>query len=115
MTEKILIDLNKDPNIDFNKNRDRHGSRGGGTKGPLWIVQLILQQLVNVTPPTSIFQNIVSHVSPTIPSVESRTVLSIIGENLTAYYIPKSNNWEKCSLMVQVIFKWHYPHWLLAY
>ena len=93
MTEKRLIELNKDTKIDFNKVRGRNGSRGDGKKWPLWIVQLILEQLVNVTPPTSIFQNIVSHVTPTIPSVERRTVLSIIGENLTAYYIPKSNNW----------------------
>ena len=69
MTEKILIDLNKDPNIDFNKNRDRHGSRGGGTKGPLWIVHLILEHIVNGTLSTPICHNIISQVALTTPYV----------------------------------------------
>ena len=42
LTEKRLIELNKEPETDFNKIRGRNGSRGGGKKWPLWVVQLIL-------------------------------------------------------------------------
>ena len=61
----------------FNKIRDRNRYRGRGTKFPLWIVQFILEQLVNVTPKTSIYQNIVSNVSLTMPPVEVKKLPGI--------------------------------------
>ena len=70
MTEKSLIELNKEPNIALKKISDRNGSRGGETKWPLCILHLILEQLMNGTPPTSIYQNIVLQLALTIPAVE---------------------------------------------
>ena len=70
LTEKSIIELKKDPNIDFKKIRDRNGSIGGGKKWSLWILLLILVQLVNGTTPTSICQNIVSHLALTMLSLE---------------------------------------------
>ena len=56
--------------IYFKRLRDRNGCRDGGTKCLLWIVNFILEQIVNGTPPTYICQNFVSQVALTIPSIE---------------------------------------------
>ena len=105
-TEKSIVDLNKDPKISLKKIRDRNDYRGSGTRWPLCIVKLILEQLVNSTPPTFICHNIVSRLALTIPFVElkklpgirivrnCRTDLRIISETLTPYQLSKSDKWE---------------------
>ena len=39
LTEKSLVKLNRDPDIDFKKIRDSNGSRGGEEKWLLWITK----------------------------------------------------------------------------
>ena len=80
---------------------------GGALTWPFWIQQLILEFLVNGTPPSAIRSNILSHVSITAPCViihelpsniyirNCRTSLRIIGETLTSCRLAKKNNWQQ--------------------
>mmetsp|Transcript_9019 Transcript_9019/g.15350 ORF Transcript_9019/g.15350 Transcript_9019/m.15350 type:complete len:310 (+) Transcript_9019:2116-3045(+) len=83
------------------------GSRGGGWVWPLWIVQLILEQLVNGTPPTAIPKNIRAQARLStygskdidVPCDEycrsMRAVLRIVTETLAAYTLGKSKAWAQ--------------------
>ena len=79
--------------------------RRGATSWPLYVWELILEQLVNGTPPTSVNANIVmflQHFSPRIvikelPSIwtirRGRSVLFVVVETLAAYRIAKAKRW----------------------
>jgi hypothetical protein len=82
----------------------RKGQRGA-TSWPLFIWELILEMLVNGTPPTAISSNIVIFIqrfSPRIkiketPSIwtvrRGRTVLLVVVETLAAYRLAKAKRW----------------------
>jgi hypothetical protein len=82
----------------------RHGQRGA-TSWPLYVWELILEQLVNGTPPSSVSANIVMFIQrfsprtkikeqPSIWTVKrGRTVLLIVVETLAAYRIAKAKRW----------------------
>ena len=86
----------------FGKIRD--GQRGA-TSWPHFIWELILEQLVNGTPPSSVNANIVSFLrcfSPTtvikeLPSIwtirRGRTVLLVVVETLATYRLAKAKRW----------------------
>jgi len=81
--------------------------RGGSMSWPLYIWDLILEQLVNGTPPSSVSANISAHVmkfSPTtkikeLPSIwtirRARSVLLVICQTLAAYRLAKAEKWEQ--------------------
>ena len=81
--------------------RGKHGSKSW----PLYIWELILEQLVSGTPLTSVNDNIVAHVkkfSPTtkineLPSIwtirRARTVLLVVVQTLATYRIAKADRW----------------------
>ena len=64
----------------------------------LWILQLVLEMLVNGTPPSAIPKNIASQAALSTPEVivhdlpgegyirRCRTILRIVGETLTSYW-----------------------------
>ena len=78
-----------------------------GKEWPLWILQLVLEQLVNGTPPSAISSNIASHASLATPGAiihdlpgdsyirQCRTILKIIGETLAAYRLGKQTDWAQ--------------------
>jgi hypothetical protein len=86
------------------KSRD---GRGGTSSWPLYVWELIIEQLVNGTPPTAINSNIISMIktfSPTttiseLPSIwtirRARTVLLVIVQTLATYRIAKADKWEQ--------------------
>ena len=81
--------------------------RGCVRQWPLYIWELILEQLVNGTPPSSVADNIVAHVkqfSPTTVIKElhsiwtirrARTVLLVIVQTLAAHRLAKADKWEQ--------------------
>ena len=82
-------------------------SRGEAWAWPLWIVQLVLEQLVNGVPPASIPAVIRSHAeavaepgeSVDVPSVNfcrsMRAVLRVLVETLAAYRLAKEGRWKQ--------------------
>lgn len=86
---------------------EKEASKRGRSSWPLYIWDLILEQLVNGTPPSSVNANIVSHVkkfSPTtiikeLPSIwtirRARTVLLVIVQTLSAYRLAKADKWHQ--------------------
>ncbi len=86
----------------FCKSRD--GQRGA-TSWPHFVWELILEQLVNGTPPSSVNSNIISFLccfSPTtvikeLPSIwtirRGRTVLLVVVETLATYRLAKAKRW----------------------
>ena len=86
------------------KSRD---GRGGTSSWPLYVWELIIEQLVNGTPPTAINSNIVTMIktfSPTttiseLPSIwtirRARTVLLVVVQTLATYRIAKADKWEQ--------------------
>ena len=84
-------------------------SKGGSYTWPIWMVQLILEQLANRTPPADISPNIVFQAAPAMPAVKfivqelpsinfiqkCRTYIRIIGEALADYLIGKVNQWDQ--------------------
>ena len=72
---------------------------------PLFVWDLLLEQLVNGTPPTAIADNLKMHVkifSPTtkieeLPSIwtvrRARTVLLVVVQTLAAYRLGKADKW----------------------
>ncbi len=84
----------------------REGGRGNAS-WPFFIWELIIEQLVNGTPPSSVNSNIVSLIrtfSPTtkiseLPSIwtirRARTVLLVIVQTLAVYGIAKAKKWEQ--------------------
>ena len=86
----------------FGKIRD--GQRGA-TSWPHFIWELILEQLVNGTPPSSVNSNIISFLccfSPTtvikeLPSIwticRGRTVLLVVVQTLATYRLAKAKRW----------------------
>jgi hypothetical protein len=106
--ELAVASMKPAPSLSFKKmRRDTSATWGGAFTWPLWMVQLVLEQLVNGTPPTSISPNIASHIKLTMPGVDvdclpslsfvrkCRTVLRVIGETLTAYRLAKAEGWEQ--------------------
>jgi hypothetical protein len=82
----------------------------GNAGNPRWLLyvwELIIEQIVNGTPPSSINNNIVSMIkifSPTteireLPSIwtirRARTVLLVVVQTLATYRIAKANKWEQ--------------------
>ena len=86
------------------KSRD---GRGGTSSWPLYVWELIIEQLENGTPPTAINSNIISMIktfSPTttiseLPSIwticHARTVLLVIVQTRATYCIAKADKWEQ--------------------
>ena len=82
------------------------GNRGN-LHWPLYVWELILEQIVNGTPPSCINNNIVTMIkifSPTtqihdLPSIWTiccaRTVLLVIAQTLATYRIAKADKWEQ--------------------
>ena len=74
---------------------------------PLFIWELIIEQIVNGTPPSSVNSNIVSMLQTFSPSTKiselptiwttlcARTVLLVIVQTLASYRIAKANKWEQ--------------------
>ena len=87
----------------FGKNRGNR--KGGASSWLLFVWELILEQLVNGTPPTSVNSNIVSFIqrfSPQtiikeLPSIwtirRGRTVLLVIVQTLAAYRLARAKKW----------------------
>jgi len=81
------------------------GGQRGATSWPHFVWELILEQLVNGTPPSSVNSNIVSFLrcfSPTtvikeLPSIwtirRGRTVLLVVVETLATYRLAKAKRW----------------------
>ena len=79
--------------------------RGGASSWPLYVWELLLEQLVNGTPPASVNANIVMfihHFSPRtvikeLPSIwtirRARSVLFVVVETLAAFRIAKAKRW----------------------
>ena len=92
------------PIEEIKKERDT-GTHGGGSSWPLYLWDLILEQLVNGTPPSAIWSNIVIHVKTFSPKTKikgklsrwtvlrARTVLLVIVQTLAAYRLAKSPYW----------------------
>jgi hypothetical protein len=84
----------------------REGNRGN-LRWPLYVWELILEQLVNGTPPSCINNNIVTMIkifSPRtqihdLPSIwtirRARTVLLVIVQTIATYRIAKADKWEQ--------------------
>ena len=83
--------------------KDRSGQRGG-TSWSLYIWDLILQHLVNGTPPSAICESIASVVRNFSPSTKivlpniwtvrrARSVLLVIVQTLAAYRLAKASKW----------------------
>ena len=83
--------------------------KGGYYTWPIWMVQVILEQLVNGTPPaatslkiasrSALFMTGVKFIVQELPIIKfiwsCRTILRIIGKNLAAYCIRKVDKWDK--------------------
>ena len=83
----------------------------GGTAGarvwPLWITQLIIEMLINGTPPSAIPPNIAAQAELSMPGKtidelpsekyckDMRAVLQVVVETLVAYRLAKANVWEQ--------------------
>ena len=92
--------------FEFRKERTI-GQRGCGSKWPILVVQLVIEKLINSTPPSSIKCNIAFFVALTKPSHkikvlpglncirECRATIQIIGETLTVYRLTNAENWEQ--------------------
>ena len=96
-----------DAAIPIKQIKKTRASNKGRPSWPLYMWDLILEQLVNGTPPSSVNDNIVAHVkkfSPTtdivdLPSIwtirRARTVLLIICQTLAAYRLSKADKWDQ--------------------
>ena len=82
------------------------GSGPGQRRWPMWMVQLILEQLIHGTPPAAIPDNILSQDNLTtgregqeVPSVDfcrdMRIVLRILTETLAAYQLAQQKQWHQ--------------------
>ena len=83
------------------------GKHGGSHTWPLWILQLVLEMLVNGTPPSAVTSNIASQIAimnphmkvlelPSLSYVRKcRTILRIIGETLASYRLAKAKDWQQ--------------------
>ena len=59
------------PVVTIGKVLQKEGYRKGGSyTWPIWMVQLILEQLANRTPPADISPNIVFQAAPSMPAVK---------------------------------------------
>ena len=81
--------------------------KGGTSSWPTYVWEIIIEQLINGTPPTSVNANIIRMIKTFSPSTEiqelpsiwtihhARTVLLDIGQTLAAYRIAKADKWEQ--------------------
>ena len=84
--------------------KERIGKRGA-TRWPVFIWELIMEQLVNGTPPSSVNSNIITFVATMAPHIEikelpslwtirrARTVLLVVVQTLAAYRLAKADRW----------------------
>ena len=104
-SESRIVALEDAIPIKVIRKEKRKGTRGGASSWPIYMWDLILEQLVNGTPPTAVADNIQMHVkkfSPTtkikaLPSIwtirRARTVLLVIVQTLAAYRLGKADKW----------------------
>ena len=98
-----MLDENKSKLHHNQVKKIREGDQHGGAyTWPLWILQLVLEMLVNGAPPSSIPSSIVSHISITSPDIEIKevpcvsyvrkcqSILRIIGDTLASYQLAKA-------------------------
>ena len=83
------------------------GRHGGSHTWPLWMSQLVLEMLVNGTPPSAVPSNITSQIAIMNPDVKIEdipsisyvrkccTILRIVGETLASYRLSKASNWQQ--------------------
>ena len=112
-----LINLEKNHVKDFCKvkssfNHLANISIRKGNEWPLWMLQLVLEMLINGTPPSVISSNIASQAALTTPGAvicdlpgdsyirRCRTILRIIGETLAAYRFRKTES------LVPTLVRW---------
>jgi hypothetical protein len=81
--------------------------KGGTSSWPTYVWEIIIEQLINGTPPTSVNANIITMIKTFSPSTEiqelpsiwtirrARTVLLVIVQTLAAYRIAKADKWEQ--------------------
>ena len=79
----------------------------GNPRWPLYVWELIIEQIVNGTPPSCIINNIVTMIKVFSPTTEirelpsnwtirrARTVLLVVVQTLATYRIAKANKWEQ--------------------
>ena len=82
-------------------------AKGGTSSWPSYVWEIIIEQLINGTPPSSVNANIMTMIktfSPStviqeLPSIwtirRARTVLLVIVQTLAAYRIAKADKWEQ--------------------
>ena len=105
--------------------KERHGRRGRPS-WPMFIWELILEQLVNRTPPTYINDNIVAHVKAFSPSAtikempsiwtirRASTVLLVVVQTLAVYRLSLAGKWGQLFPDDQVEDKSHSRIWSLV-
>jgi hypothetical protein len=82
------------------------GAKGHGRWWPWWVRAMIMEQLINGTPPTAIPANLVSDAAYLVPFLEvhvpsvdfcrqMRSELRVVTETLAAYRIAKAINWRQ--------------------
>jgi len=81
------------------------GQKCGQLPWPLYVWDLIMEQLVNGTPPSAVWSNIVLHVKTFSPSTtikdtisysilkRAQTVLLVVTQTLAAYRLAKADKW----------------------
>ena len=102
--DAMKLSVKEDTNIKI-IGKVREGNRGRPS-WPLFMYELIMEQLVNGTPPSAISDNILSFVSTFLPNTVvkelpsiwtvcwTRTILLIVVEALAAYQLGKSKHWK---------------------
>ena len=90
--------------------------KGGTSSWPTYVWEIIIEQLINGTPPTSVNANIITMIKTFSPSTEiqelpsiwtirhARTVLLVIVQTLAAYLIAKADKWEQFFTFQNLIF-----------
>ena len=101
----MKLSVKEGTNIEF-IGKVSQGKRGSPS-WPLFMYELIMEQLVNGTPPSAISDNILSFVSTFLPNTivkelpsiwtvrRTRTILLIVVEALAAYQLGKSLWWKQ--------------------
>ena len=101
------IEVEKKNDIDIKEVKKTNEGGQSGHTWPLWMLQVILESLANGTPPSSIPDNILSHLSIMNPDIKTkqvpsisyvrrcRTILRIVGETLASYRLAKAEDWEQ--------------------
>ncbi len=103
--ESIIAGLVESSPISFVGKVPRKNRSGASSSWPLFMWELMIEQIVNGTPPTSVNANIISSIkcfSPNtkikeMPSIwtirRARTVLLVIVQTLAAYRLARAKSW----------------------